>query len=373
LLLRALWSVQNTDPGIRAGGVLTLRTELPWPKYEVTARRTQFYRSVLDDVRRIPGVSSAAYSSFLPLLWGGSIWPVSVNGVTVERVENNTASSRFITPQYFDAMGIPLLRGRTVEESDTLQRPLAAVVSQSFAEKFFPGQDPIGRHFGFGAAVVKDRMIVGVVGNVRVRGLERQSEPQVYLPYQQVEDGFYGFYAPKDLVIRASLEPAALMPLVREAVRRADPQEPITNVQTMTEIVDQQTASRQLQVRVIATFALIAFLLAGVGIHGVLSFAVSQRTQEIGVRIALGARGADILAMILRQGVVLAAAGVLPGVLLAYGAGRAMQALLAGVEPGDLATYSCAAVLSAAMALAGCMLPALRAVRVDPLIAMRAE
>jgi putative ABC transport system permease protein len=373
LLLRALWRVQNIDPGFRSGGLLTLRTALPLPKYNATLRRVQFYRNVLDDVRRIRGVTSAGYTSFLPMVMGGGIWPVSIDAITVDRRENHAASARFITPQLFEALGIPLKRGRDIEESDTLQRPLVAVVSESFAEKYWPGQDPIGRHFIFGAAVAKDRLVVGVVGNVRVRGLERESEPQVYLPYQQVEDGFYGFYAPKDLVIRSVLAPGALMPMVREIVRRADPQEPITDVRTMADVVDEQTASRVLQVRVIAAFAAIAFLLAGVGIHGVLSFAVSQRTPEIGVRIALGARGADILAMILRQGVVLAAAGVVPGVLLAYGAGRSMQALLAGVQPGDLATFLSAAALSAAMTVAGCMLPAIRAVRVDPLTAMRAE
>ncbi len=373
LLLRALWRVQSTDPGFRTGGLLTLRTSLPWPKYQATARRVQFYRNVLDDVRRIPGVSSAGYSSFLPMVMGGGIWPVSIDAVTLDRRENHVASSRFITPQLFNAMGIPLKRGRDLEESDTLQRPLVAVVSESFVEKYWPGQDPIGRHFSFGAGSPKDRLVVGVVGNVRVRGLERESEPQVYLPYRQVEDGWYIFYSPKDLVIRSALEPGALMPLVREIVRRADPQQPISDVRTMSDIVDSQTASRTLQVRVIAAFAAIAFLLAGVGIHGVLSFAVSQRTPEIGVRIALGARGADILAMILRQGVLLAAAGVLPGAALAYAAGRSMQALLAGVQPGDLATFLSAAVLAAVMTVAGCMLPAMRAVRVDPLIAMRAE
>jgi predicted permease len=373
LLLRALWRVQGVDPGFRTGGLLTLRTALPLPKYEVTARRVQFYHSVLDDVRQIPGVTGAAYTSFLPMVMGGGIWPVSVDGVTLDRRENHTASARFISPQLFQTMGIPLKRGRDLQESDTLQRPLVIVVSESFVDRYWPGQDPIGRHITFGAGTPKDRIVVGVVGNIRVRGLEQQSEPQVYMPYTQVEDGWYGFYAPKDLVIHSALPPGALMPTVREIIRRADPQEPISDVRTMVDIVDAQTASRTLQVRVIAVFAGIAFLLAGVGIHGVLSFAVSQRTPEIGVRIALGARGADILAMILRQGAVLAAAGVLPGVLLAYAAGRSMQALLAGVQPGDLATFSSAAALSAAMALAGCMIPAMRAVRVDPLTAMRAE
>ena len=302
--MRALWrhSIDRVAQIPSPLGVVTLRTSLPWTNYARTSVRADFYRRVLDATRRIPGVSSAAYISFLPMVMHGGVWPVGVDGDVVDRTVRNTASSRFVTPGFFATLGISVQRPeRDVEESDTMTRPFAAVVSESFVERYWPGQDPIGRHFKFGQ---KDRTVVGVVATIRVRGLEQTSEPQVYMPYQQVDDGWYIFYVPKDLVIHSTIAMATLMPQVRRIIHDADPQQPVTNVQTMESIVDAETASRALQVRVIAVFAGIAFLLAGIGIHGVLSFAVSQRTQEIGVRMALGASSGDILGMIFRQGIL---------------------------------------------------------------------
>jgi putative ABC transport system permease protein len=205
-----------------------------------------------------------------------------------------------------------------------------------------------------------------------VRGLERNSEPQIYLAYQQ-PNGVSPWYAPKDLVLRASGDATMLAPLVRRIVSEADPVQPVSDVRLLTDIVDGETATRAVQVRVLGAFALVAFLLAAIGIHGLLAFAVSSRSQEIGVRIALGARTGDILSMILREGLVLAAAGIGAGAGLAYLAGRALQSLLAGVSPGDVSTYSAAIGLAFVMTLAGSFLPALRAVRVDPLSALRAD
>jgi putative ABC transport system permease protein len=370
LLMRALWRLQATDPGFSSEGVLTLRTALPMPKYEGTARRAEFYTRVLSDTRALPGVSAAAYISFLPMVMRGGIWPVGMDGEERERTEAHTASMRFVTPGFFAALGIPLHMGRDVEESDTIDRPFAAVVSESFVRRYWPDQNPLGRHFQL---AFHDRMVVGVVGDIRVRGLERNSEPQVYLSYKQVQDGWLAFYSPQDLVVRSSASTGALLPALRRIIRSADAQQPVSEVRTMAQIVEAETASRSAQVRVLAVFAAIAFLLAGVGIHGLLSFAVSRRAQEIGVRIALGARPGTIVKMVLRQGVLLAAAGVLPGVALAYAAGRAMQALLAGVQPGDAPTFAAAAGLCVLMTLLGCLFPALRAVRVDPITAIRAE
>ena len=199
---------------------------------------------------------------------------------------------------------------------------MVAVVSESFVKRYWPGQDAIGRTFKLANS---ERTIVGVVADIRVRGLERTSEPQVYLPYRQQPDNSFIFYVPKDLVIRASTPLDQLVPAVRAIVHGVDPQQPISDVQTMTDIVEAQTASRTVQVRVLAGFALVAFLLAAIGIHGVLSFAVSQRTPEIGVRIALGAQRSDILGMVLKQGIVLVGAGLVPGLALAYVAGRSLQ------------------------------------------------
>ena len=370
LLVRALWRIQATDPGFRPGGVLTLRTALPLPKYEKTAMRQEFYTRVLSSVRALPGVSSAAYISFLPMVMRGGIWPVSVASQPRDPAESGTASMRFLTPGFFAALGIPLRLGRDVSESDSINQPLVAVVSESFVRRYWPGENPLGRHFQF---AIHDRTVIGVVGDIRVRGLERSSEPQIYLPYKQVQDGWFPFYTPKDLVIRSSAAPGTLLPAVRRIVRGVDTDQPISDVRTMADIVEDETASRSAQVRVLGAFAGIAFLLAAVGIHGLLSFAVSRRTQEIGVRIALGAQSGAIVKMVVGQGIVLAAAGVLPGMALAYAAGRAMEALLAGVKPGDAAAFFTAAGLSLLMAVSGSLLPALRAVRIDPITAIRAE
>jgi predicted permease len=370
MLMRALWRVQATDPGFRTDGVLTMRTALPTPKYETEAARDRFYASVLSEVRRLPGVKSAAYTSFLPMTMGGGIWKVSVKGENLERAGDDVASMRFTTPGFFKTLRIPLQQGREPLESDTSSTPLVAVVSQSFVRRYWPDGNAIGRHFLF---AFSDRAVVGVAADIRVRGLEQDSEPQVYLPYKQEGDGNFPFYVPKDLAILTTGTPAALAPAVQRIIRAADPQQPVSNVRTMAKIVEEQTASRVLQARLLGGFAALAFLLAAVGIHGLLAFAVSQRSREIGVRVALGATPRNILGMVLRQAALVAVAGVLPGAILAYQAGLAMQALLAGVKPNDPPTYLAAAALCVAMTLFGSLLPAWRAVRVDPITALRAE
>jgi len=371
LLMRALWRLQGTDPGFSSDNVMTMRMALPMPKYQATARRSAFYDQVLPNVRRLPGVTDAAYISFLPMAFGGGIFPVSVDGHLQQfRSESEVASLRFVTPGYFATLRIPLLMGRDVAESDTADRPNVAVVSKSFVQRYWPDQNPIGRHF---QSAFGDWTVAGVVGDVRVRGFEQSSEPQVYLPYKQAKDGMFVFYAPKDLVVHYGGSSASLLPAIRAIVAKADPQQPISDVRPLSALLDDQTASRSAQVRVLAVFAAIAFLLAGVGIHGVLAFAVSQRSREIGVRIALGAKSADILRMVTRNGVLLVGAGLVPGLAIAYVAGRGLNALLAGVQPADTVTFAAATGLCILMTMLGCLLPALRAVRVDPITAMRVE
>jgi len=369
LLIRALWKVQQVDPGIKAADVLTLRTSLPMNRYGIVTARAQFYDRVLAEIRALPGVSSAAYASFLPLVMRGGIWDVKVQGFPQDPSENKV-SMRFITPEYFATLGVPLTRGRDFDAQDARFAPAAAVVSESFARKYWPGQDPIGRIFD---VTFQDRIVVGVAKDVRVRGLERQSEPQVYLPYQQVTDRAVPFYAPKDLAIRSTVDSAALLPSVREIIRRADPLVPISDVRTMTAIVEAETSSRSTQLRILGAFALIAILLAGIGIHGLLAFTVSNRLQEIGVRIALGAARADILRLVLGDGLRLAALGMLLGVIAAYFASVGMEALLAGISPADAPTFGATAALVGLMTIFGSLIPALRAVRVNPISVMRAD
>jgi predicted permease len=370
LLIRALWKVEGTDPGFRTDNMLTLRTELPFPRYEKTAVRQQFYDKVLTEARRLPGVTGAGYTTALPMTWGGGIWPVLVNGHIEDRRLGNNASMRFITPGFFSVMGIPLKLGRDVSETDSADRPWTAVVSESFAQRYWPDRSPIGQHFTF---AFDDREVVGVVRDIRVRGLERTSEPQVYLSYQQVHDGNFPIYAPKDLVVHSSQPVEQVLPAIRQILHNVDPEQPVSNVRTVAEVVAGQTESRTVQMRVLTIFTAVAVLLAGLGIYGLLSFAVTMRQQEFGIRMALGAQQLHIFRVVLVQGARLAAAGVLPGLLLAYLAARLLQSLLAGVDPADALTFSSAAVLCIVTALLGTLVPALRAVRADPAAVMRAE
>ena len=370
LLIRALWKVESTDPGFRTSGILSLRTELPFPKYDKTSTRDQFYDKVLVDVRRLPGVTDAAYITALPMTWGGGIWPVLVDGRSQIRTEGTSASMRFVTPGLFSTLGIPIKSGRSVGESDTADRPYVAVVSESFVRRYWPNEQPIGRHFNF---AFHDHEVIGVVGDIRARGLERTSEPQVYLSSKQDPDGGFTFYAPKDLVIH-SMQPAeSLVPEIRQIIHKADPEQPISNIRTMEDVLAGETESRTIQMRVLVVFTGVAIVLAGLGLYGLLAFMVSMRQQEFGIRLALGAGPGDLFTLVLLQGAKLAVAGLVPGLALAYIAARLLQSLLAGVQPADALTFSAAAALCLITTLLGTLFPALRAVGADPTAVMRAE
>ena len=370
LLLRALVRVQSTPVGFNSGGVITVRTLLPFSKYGIQARRDEFYRRVLGGVAALPGVSAAAYTSYLPMTMRGGVWDVAIPGRVTPpgRVEN--ASARFVTPQYFRAMEIPLRAGRPFEESDSAQAQPVAIVSESFVRSYLDGQDAIGRTFQFGPA--GQRTIVGVVGDIRVRGLETGSEPQVYLSYQQQGDNRTLGYMPKDLVMRvrgdyterAAID--ALLPAVRQIVRDADPDQPLSDIRPLSDIVSGETAARAVQVRVLGVFAAVSCLLAGVGLHGLLAFVVSMRTREFGVRLALGAEPRQILALVARRGLLLGGMGVAAGIGASYAAGRWIESLLAGVSAADPSTLAVAVGVSLAMTLAGSFMPAFRAARTNP-------
>lgn len=370
LLIRAVSRIQSTDPGFRVEGVLTLRTALPLPRYDSTARREQFYARVLQNVRGLPGVQAAAYATGVPVDMRGGIWPVAIVGDVVLRDASHSVSLRFITPQFFATLGIPVRQGRDVEETDTRDRAYVAVVSESFVKRHWPGENPIGKRF---TVAFDQRTVVGVVGDIRVRGLEQSSEPQVYVPYKQVADGSLLGYTPKDLIVRSDAPAASLLPAIGRAVRAADPEQPISHVRAMSQIIGEETAPRVTQLRLLALLSGIALLIAGVGIHGLLTFTVSQRSQELAVRRALGAQAGSIVSLVLREGLALAIAGIIIGVGVAYLAARAMSALLAGVQPNDPATIAAAASLCLVMAIAGCLRPAVRAARIDPMAALRAE
>jgi hypothetical protein len=292
------------------------------------------------------------------------------------------ASIRYLTPGYFATLGIPFVAGRDVSEADTAGTLQVAVVSQSFVDRYWPGQNAVGRRFRFGLlggegfrtiGPFQDRTVVGVVRDVKVRGLERRSEPQVYLPSGQQPENAMSWYTPQDLAVKHTGDAAHVVPALRRAIARVDPTLPVADVRTLEAIVEAQTAPRRVQVRVLAGFAAVAVLLAGVGIHGLLAFVVASRSQEIGVRRALGAKTRDILDLVLGHGLRLGISGIALGLLLGYAAARGLEALLAGVSPADVATFAGAGALAVTTALLGSLLPAWRATRVDPLKVMRVE
>jgi predicted permease len=366
LLVKALWRVQAIDPGFRAEGVLTLRTVLPSPKYDPPAARATFYAGVLEQVRALPGVSSAAYISYHPMETFSGRTAVGVPGMINDPLSAPRGVRHFVTPGFFETLGIPL-RGRDFSERDTTEAPLVAILSESLAQQLWPGQDPIGR------TVMADgtRTVIGIAGQIAVRSLEGARDSQMYYPAGQMTMPSY--YWPKDLMIRASGNPVTLAPALHRIIRQTDPQQAISNVQSLEDIIAAQMAPRRTQLGVLGTFTGIAFLLAAVGIHGLLSFAVAMRKQEVGVRMALGALRGNILGMFLRQGLVLGVAGVSVAIPLAYFAARAMTPLLFEVQPDDPLVYAAAVALTLAMTVIGSLRPAFRAARIDPAYTIRNE
>jgi predicted permease len=370
LLIRAVLKVQGVDPGFASERVLTLRTSLPSSRSADSGRRTEFYDRVLRGVESLPGVQAVAYTSGLPMVLTGGIAGVEVPGVEARNRRTDGVSLRYVTPQFFAALRIPIVQGRAVEERDRPGRPRVAVVSESFVQRYWPNETAIGKTIR-----VRDLepTVVGVVRDIKVRGLERTNEPQLYMAAAQAPSALGSLYIPKDLVLRTSQGIETIIPAVRDVIRRVDPEQPISDVRLLSEVVAGQTADRRAQLRVLSALAVVALLLTGIGIHGLLAFMVAQRSREIGVGHALGGEPGRVARMIVGEAARLALLGGIPGILVAYGAARVMSALLFGIPPGDPLTLASGALLVILVTLGGALAPALRAVRVSPLLAMRAE
>lgn len=370
LLLRAMQRVNEVETGFEAANVLTVNTQLPSPRYDDKARRASFYARVLGDLRAIPGVQSAGYTSGLPLVLTGGISLVLLPGETDRRDGNQNSSFRLVTSGYLETLRIPLLRGRSIADSDVRDAPLVAVVSESFAKRHWHDREAIGMTFSTRG---QTRTIVGVVGDIRVRGLERKSEPQLYVPFDQAPDNIGSLYVPKVLAVRSTLSSASLLPSVNRIVHAADPDQPVSNVRALQDVVETQTGTRRAQVRILGALAVLALVLAGVGIHGLLAFTVAERDREFGVRLALGAEPSSVARMIVTEGLRMALFGVIPGIVAAFFAARAMSTLLFGIPPEDPLTVGAAALACFLMAVTACIRPALRAARINPLAALRSE
>jgi putative ABC transport system permease protein len=370
LMIESFANLRGLNPGFRADHVLTMRLEVPDTKYGNFARRTQFFQNVLERVRAIPGVQAAGFTSALPLTWKGGTSGFTPEHVVLPPGLSNDANNRVVSPGYFEAMRIPLLMGRLIDQHDGPQAAPVVLINETMAKKFWRNQDPLGRRMQLHSNGTSWCQIVGIVGDVRQMGLNEPPRQEMYFPYWQAEKNWM---TPRDLAIRTAGDPMALVTSVKSAIASIDHDQPISNIQPMDQWLDEEVASRQIQTTLLGSFAALALILACVGIYGVLAYVVTQRTPEIGLRVALGADSGSIFAAVARQGMSLAGIGIALGLAASLALSSLLQSLLFDVKPTNPATYLSASVVFTLVALLACYVPARRASKVDPLVALRYE
>ncbi len=372
LLMRSFVRLRSADPGFQPSGLLTLRVPLAGGRNAAPDRRIAFFQQVADRVAALPGVRAVGAVSGLPLtgLGGGSAF--AVDGRPAPAPEQRPIGLlRSVHSAYFRAMGIPLLAGRVLADSDTSQAPPVVVVNQTLARRFWPQGNPLGGRLVVDANNGRVAEIVGVVGDVKPERIESEDWPTIYCPYQQAPS------ATMVMVVRAAgpkgAPPLSLASAVERAVHQLDPDQPVADARSMEDVVDEAIAGARFNTVLLGVFALIAFLLAAVGIYGVISCDVSERTHEIGIRVALGAQPGDVLKLVIGQGARLAGYGIAAGLAAAFALTRLMAAMLYGVKATDAYTFAAIPVLLGAVALAASYLPTRRALALDPVTALRHE
>lgn len=373
LLIQTLFQLFNQYSVLAPDKVMTMRTALPLTKYDEPGKRTAFYQGVLQRVESIPGVVSAGYATSVPLEWKGG-----TSGFFPEGTKDPTpgmsydANHRQVSESYLQTMSIPLRRGRYFSAQDNERSLPVAIVNETMAREYWPNEDAVGHRFKLGGPEDDTPWltIVGVVSDVRQMGIDEPVKAEMYFPYRQAD---FRFYVPRDLVFRTNGDPASLVGAVRQAIRAVDPDQPISNVATMEEVLGRETSQRRLGMILLTAFAVLALLLASLGIYGVLAYFVAQHRNEIGVRLALGATPARILLLVLQKGMKLTLLGVAIGLAASFALTRLMTSLLFGVKAVDPLTFAAVPLLLAVVALLACWIPARRAAKVDPMVALRYE
>ena len=367
LLIRSFVKLLDVDPGYRADNLLTARLQLP-PRYSEQFRRVQFYEQTLQRLEALPGVQAVGVTSHLPLTnynLGGN---VRVEGrVKPEGEQETSAPIASVNPDYFRAMGIGLRAGRVFTDLDGKGAPSVAVLSEALARELFPDDDPLGKRLVIAAAGGESTTVIGVVQDIRHQGLDQKIDLACYLSFRQTPRPGVA------LLLRTGGDPRSLTTAVRAAVREVDPALPVFQIMTMNERLSNSVGARRFNLMLLGAFAGLALLLAGVGVYGVISYVVTGRTHEIGIRMALGAQSSDVLGLFIRQGMTLVLLGVGLGLFGAFALTRVMTGLLFAVGAKDPVTFAAVAVLLSLIALLACYIPARRAARVDPLIALRHE
>jgi len=373
LLLESFWRLQKIDPGFRTDHLLTMQVWLPTTRYAEPSSVTTFYDQVLRRIEALPGVEAAGAVSFRPFNGMGVATTLDIEGRTRSSFDDFFVPYRVVAPRHTQMLGQPLVRGRDIVDSDVAESEGVTVINQAMAQRFWPNEDPIGKHIrpDFDKRQTpwdvngppRWLTIVGVVSNIKENRLNEQPPPEFYVSYRQFPSSFMF------LMVRTTGPPEKLAPSIQEAVRDVDPDEAIANVRTMDDAID--SVAPRFNVQLLVAFAAIAMALSAVGVYGVTSYAIGQRTQEIALRMAIGARAADVLTMIIREIFNLAVAGIVVGAASAFVLTRAMATLLYGISRSDFTTYAAASIAIFVVMLLACYIPARRATKVDPIGALK--
>jgi putative ABC transport system permease protein len=377
LLVRSFMRLQQVNPGFNPENVLTMQLSLPRSKYKTPDEMTRFYEQTLEGVKVIPGVQYAAVGTNMPMIGGGTA-SFGIEGY--QRAEGEPSphgNPHFVSPQFFETMRIPLLEGRYFNEGDMKEAKQVAIIDKVLADRYWPGQSPVGRRMGVFFEADDDQMhwreIVGVVAQIKQYGLDGKAKEQYYIPQAQAVRPVSNVH----LVARSSSDPEALASSIKQAISNVDRDQPVFRVMTMERIVSNSIARKRFLMFLVTVFAGLALLLAAVGLYGVMSYSVTQRTHEIGIRMALGASSTDVLKMVVRQGMVLTGIGLVIGLAGAFAITRLLSGALAdvlfGVGINDPLTFAVFPVVLAVVAIAASFIPARRATKVDPMIALRYE
>jgi putative ABC transport system permease protein len=369
LMIRSFLKLQNVDPGFDTSNALTMSVVLTWTRYPEPHQRLAFFDRAIEQIRAVPGVVSVGATTKIPLTGGGSTQPFTVEGRPAGAIaEQPMAQTRYVSPDYFQAIGIPLRQGRVFTDQDRDKSVPVVIISEAMARRFWPGENPVGKrltpsfHSEAGA-----REIVGVVGDVKTSGLDVDASAMMYLPYKQAPLPFLSF------VVRTSSNPESLIQPVSRAIYSIDKDQALTDVQTMDQVLTKSVSDRRFNMMLLLTFAGVALLLAAVGVYGVMNYTVTLRRRELGIRMALGAARMDVLRLVLGQGLTLTLIGVGIGLISAYALTRLMATLLYGVTATDYLTFASVSAVLIAVGLVASYVPARRATKVNPTIALRTE
>jgi predicted permease len=375
LLVRTFYHMIRANSGFDAAHVVTFELPLPSSKYSETGHMAQIYNQVLQRLEATPGVESAGLVSIVAMGGPTDSTDIRIPGIPPPQPGSPApfANYLFVSPHYFATIGTPLQRGRDITDGDILGSAPVTIINSAMAKKYWPGQDPVGKQVGVGLTKIPVRTIVGVAADIKQVSLREDPAPTMFVPYTQNEMKTFPNMQALQYAVRAQGDEAAITASVREAVHAVDPDLPIAGYATLATLVETSTTADRFAMVLVAAFGVLALVLAAIGMYGVISYSVSQRTPEIGVRIALGAQRSQIFIMVLKQGSRLACAGIAIGTVGALAATRLMTRFLYGVQPTDPGTFVGASLLLTAIALLACYLPARRAMKIDPMILLRYE